>query len=60
MIMSTLSIILSAATLPIARAAPWHKLHARQSNGNGNDDNNNGNNAGIPSSIWVCALPSSQ
>ncbi|KAF9781348.1 hypothetical protein BJ322DRAFT_270985 [Thelephora terrestris] len=57
MIMSILSIILLAASFPIdiARAAPWHTVHARQSNGSGNNNNNNNNNnnGGLSSSVWI-------
>lgn len=52
MITSMLSIILLAAPLPIARAAPWRTLYSRQSNGNGNPNNNN---SGFSSSVWVRA-----
>ena len=49
MIMSILSILL-AALLPVARAAPWQTLHARQS-----DRDNNSSN-GLSPAIWVCAV----
>lgn len=61
MIMYMLSIILSAAFLPLAYAAPWHIVHARQSNNNdpnngpnANNNNNNNNSGGLSSSVWVC------
>lgn len=49
-IMSILSIILSAASLPVVCAAPWRVMHARQSNGNNP-------NSGFSLSVWVCASP---
>ena len=48
MIMSILSIILSATLLPAVCAAPLQKLRARQSN-------NDNNSTGLSPGIWVRA-----